>query len=45
VADNPVHEGVLAERLRFNGGNVVVPDRPGLGIEINHDFIKHHAVA
>jgi D-galactarolactone cycloisomerase len=45
VADNPVHESVLAERLRFNGGNVVVPDRPGLGIELNHDFIKHHAVA
>jgi D-galactarolactone cycloisomerase len=45
VADNPAQEGVLAERLRFNGGNVVVPDRPGLGIELNHDFIKHHAVA
>jgi D-galactarolactone cycloisomerase len=45
VSGNPAHEGVLAERLRFNGGNVVVPDRPGLGIELNSDFIKHHAVA
>lgn len=44
ITDNPAHEGVLAERLCFNAGNVVVPASPGLGIALNHDFIKRHAI-
>lgn len=45
VAEIVAREGVLAKSLSFSGGNVVVPDGPGLGIELNHDFIKHHAMA
>jgi glucarate dehydratase len=33
-------EDVLTERLRFEDGKVAVPDRPGLGVELDRDRLR-----
>ena len=34
---------VPAERLVFEGGDIVVPDRPGMGIELDRDMVEKYA--
>jgi L-alanine-DL-glutamate epimerase-like enolase superfamily enzyme len=44
VDDNPHRTGLLATPLRFDSGWVSVPDGPGLGVEIDEAYLRHHAV-
>ena len=44
VDDNPHRTGLLATPLQFDNGWVTVPDGPGLGIEIDEAYLRHHAV-
>lgn len=36
--------GLAKEPIVFTGGQLVVPDRPGLGIELNEDIIRKYQV-
>jgi len=44
VDDNPHRTGLLATPLRLSDGWVAVPDGPGLGVEIDEAYLRHHAV-
>jgi D-galactarolactone cycloisomerase len=44
VDDNPHRAGLLATPLQVDKGWVDVPDGPGLGVEIDEDYLRHHAV-
>jgi mandelate racemase len=35
---------VIAEPFEIKDGNIIVPDRPGNGIEWNEDAVKHYAI-
>ena len=39
---NPLREGVTDERFTMVDGYLPIPDRPGLGITLNRDFIEAH---
>jgi D-galactarolactone cycloisomerase len=43
VDDNPHRAGLLATPLEFRDGWVTVPTGPGLGVEIDEDYLRHHA--
>ena len=43
--EHPIRQALLAEPLRYEGGEVAVPSGPGLGIEIDRQALKHFAVA
>jgi L-alanine-DL-glutamate epimerase-like enolase superfamily enzyme len=34
---------VPAEHLVFEGGDIAVPDRPGMGIELDSDMVAKYA--
>ncbi|RVT42471.1 mandelate racemase/muconate lactonizing enzyme family protein [Sphingobium algorifonticola] len=42
LTDWPGREQAISQPLLLEDGHVVVPDRPGLGVELNHDFIEAH---
>jgi D-galactarolactone cycloisomerase len=44
VGENPLREGLLKTPLVARGGLLEVPGGPGLGIEIDWDFVERHAV-
>jgi D-galactarolactone cycloisomerase len=44
VDDNPHRSGLLTTPLQLDEGMVAVPDGPGLGIEIDAAYLRHHAV-
>jgi D-galactarolactone cycloisomerase len=44
VDDNPHRTGLLATPLEFSDGWVTIPDGPGLGIEIDEAYVRHHAL-
>ena len=39
---NALIDDLLSEGLALEGGEVPVPDRPGLGIELNEDVVERH---
>jgi D-galactarolactone cycloisomerase len=41
---NPFREGLAAEPLKRAGAIIEVPQRPGLGLEVNRAVLKRHAV-
>jgi D-galactarolactone cycloisomerase len=41
---NPLREGVLIEPIRTVDGQVVIPDGPGLGVEVNEEFVRETAL-
>jgi D-galactarolactone cycloisomerase len=41
---NPLRDSILKTALRPEAGAIAVPDRPGLGIEIDWDAVKRYAV-
>jgi D-galactarolactone cycloisomerase len=43
VDDNPHRAGLLTTPLRMTDGYVAVPDGPGLGVEVDEDYLRHHA--
>ena len=45
VDDNPHRAGLLAEPMPFKDGWATVPDGPGLGVEIDEEYLANHAVS
>lgn len=43
VTDSPIRKGILKEPFVMRDGYVDVPQKPGLGIELNMDIIKKYA--
>ena len=43
VDDNPHRSGLLAKPLEIEEGYVTVPEGPGLGIEIDEEYVRRHA--
>ena len=41
---HPLREGVTREQFVMEGGYLPIPDRPGLGITLDLDFIERHRV-
>jgi D-galactarolactone cycloisomerase len=41
---NPFREGLAAEPLKRAGAIIEVPQRPGLGLEVDRSVLEHHAV-
>ena len=42
--DNPHRSGLLSTPMPVVDGWAIVPDGPGLGIEIDEDYLRHHAL-
>lgn len=42
---DPIWEGLFADRPAIVGGEVVLNDRPGLGVSLDRDFLERHAAA
>ncbi|MEV7391550.1 mandelate racemase/muconate lactonizing enzyme family protein [Streptomyces sp. NPDC091215] len=42
---NPLREGVLATPVKAEHGTVAVPDGPGLGVEVDEDWVRAHRLA
>ena len=43
VDDNPHRSGLLVTPPRVEDGWVTIPDGPGLGVEIDEDYLRHHS--
>ncbi len=41
---DPIFWNLFSNRPAFNNGMYTVPDKPGLGIELNTDYIEHYCV-
>jgi L-alanine-DL-glutamate epimerase-like enolase superfamily enzyme len=41
---NPLLQDLVEEKFAVENGMVEIPDRPGLGLTINEDFVKRYAV-
>jgi len=44
VGENPLRDHLLAHPLRPVGGQIAVPDAPGLGVELDPDVVKRFKV-
>jgi L-alanine-DL-glutamate epimerase-like enolase superfamily enzyme len=44
VLDTPIRNGVTRQTIKLDNGFVRVPEGPGLGIELNEEFIAQYAV-
>ncbi len=44
VADTPINRSLTRERMPVKDGWVDVPDRPGLGIELDPEILERYAV-
>jgi L-alanine-DL-glutamate epimerase-like enolase superfamily enzyme len=45
VDDSPMRHDLTVEKVEANDGWMMVPDRPGLGVTLNEDFVKEYLVA
>lgn len=45
VEDSPLRHELTHEKIQAAHGFIEVPDRPGLGVTLNEDFIQRHLVA
>ena len=41
---HPLREGVTVEKFAIENGYLPIPDRPGLGVELDVEFVKKHAI-
>lgn len=41
---NPLQSELVAEPITVEDGQIIIPDRPGLGVTINEDFVKKYTV-
>jgi len=44
VEDSPLRHELTHEKIQAVDGWITVPDRPGLGVTLNEDFVKAHLV-
>jgi len=42
-SNNPLRDDVTEEKFKLEDGYLAIPDRPGLGINLDMDFIEKHA--
>ncbi|MBM4087039.1 MAG: mandelate racemase/muconate lactonizing enzyme family protein, partial [Planctomycetes bacterium] len=40
---HPLRDGVTVEQLAMKDGCLPIPDRPGLGVTLDMDFVREHA--
>ena len=45
VEDSPLRHELTVEKVRSVDGWITVPDRPGLGVTLNEEFVRAHLVA
>jgi L-alanine-DL-glutamate epimerase-like enolase superfamily enzyme len=45
VEDSPLRHELTQERIQAEDGWITVPDRPGLGVTLDEDFVKSHLVS
>ena len=45
VEDEPIRNELTNEKVQAESGWINVPDRPGLGVTLNEDFVAAHVVA
>lgn len=45
VEDEPMRHELAIEKIQAEDGWIEVPDRPGLGVTLNEDFVAAHVVA
>jgi L-rhamnonate dehydratase len=45
VEDSPLRHELTQEKVQAVDGWIEVPDRPGLGVTLNEDFVKGHLIA
>lgn len=45
VEDSPLRHELTHERIQAVDGWMTIPDRPGLGVTLNEDFVRSHLVA
>lgn len=45
VEDSPLRHELTREKIQAKDGWIAVPDRPGLSVTLNEDFIRAHLVA
>lgn len=45
VEDSPLRHELTHEKVRAVDGWIAVPDRPGLGVTLDEDFVKGHLIA
>ncbi|MBM3998374.1 MAG: mandelate racemase/muconate lactonizing enzyme family protein [Planctomycetes bacterium] len=44
VEDSPLRHELTLQKVQAENGWIQVPDRPGLGVDLNEDFIQRHLV-
>jgi D-galactarolactone cycloisomerase len=44
VDDNPNRTGILATPFEFHDGWITIPNGPGLGVEVDEDYVRRNAV-
>lgn len=45
VEDSPLRHELSIERIQAEDGVIRVPDRPGLGVTLNEDFVRAHLIS
>jgi L-rhamnonate dehydratase len=45
VEDSPLRHELTIERVQAENGSIRVPDKPGLGVTLNEDFVRRYLVA
>ncbi|MCP4817264.1 MAG: hypothetical protein GY888_32515, partial [Planctomycetaceae bacterium] len=45
VEDSPLRHQLTQEKIQAEDGWMIVPDRPGLGVTLDEDFIKTYRIA
>ena len=45
VEDEPIRHELALEKIQAEDGWIEVPDRPGLGVTLNEEFVAAHVVA
>jgi L-alanine-DL-glutamate epimerase-like enolase superfamily enzyme len=45
VEDSPLRHDLTIEKIQSVNGWIEVPDRPGLGVTLDEDFVKKHLVS
>lgn len=45
VEDSPLRHELTVEKVQSVDGWIEVPDRPGLGVTLNEDFVRKHLIA
>lgn len=44
VEDSPLRHELSLEKIQAEDGYITIPDRPGLGVTLNEDFIQSHLI-